>query len=253
MNIKLNSVIKKYESSNTKQNESARRKKNKANTVLKIDKFAFESNKIHGIIGSNGAGKTTMLKIIAGLTNSTEGEVYYNDKSSDEELLKKITYASQRPYLLNNTVSYNIAYPLRLRKINKVEINKKIDHIMAEFDIYHLRNQQARNLSGGEAQKVALARALVFEPELLLLDEPTANIDPNFVELIESAIAVRSNLKRITVIIATHNVGQARRLCDQVIFIKAGKIIECGDAKEIISKPKEEKTKKFLAFEYNIS
>ncbi|MGV8145615.1 MAG: energy-coupling factor ABC transporter ATP-binding protein [Alkaliphilus sp.] len=253
MNIKLKSVVKKYEKSVSVYNGYVKKRIKELQPVLQIDEFTFESNKIYGIIGPNGAGKTTLLKIIAGLIKSSYGEVTYRGEELNVEMQREITYASQRPYLLKETVFNNIAYPLKIRKANKKIIKSKVNRIMAEFDIYHLRNQQARSLSGGEAQKVALARALVFEPELLLLDEPTANIDPNFVELIENAILARSKKKQITVIIATHNVGQARRLCDQIIFMKSGKIIEYGKANEMISKPKEEETKKFLTFEYNIT
>lgn len=253
MKIELKSIIKNYETSVNVYNGYTKRRVKELHPVLKIDGFVFESNKIYGIIGPNGAGKTTMLKIIAGVTNSSSGQVFYDEMKLNEQVRKTITYASQRPYLLKETVFNNIAYPLKLRKINKSKIKSKVERIMAEFEIYHLRNQKATNLSGGEAQKVALARALVFEPELLLLDEPTANIDPNFVELIENAILARNKKKQITVIIATHNVGQARRLCDEVVFIKAGKIVENGKADEMILKPKEEEMKKFLAFEYNIS
>ncbi|MBN4051158.1 MAG: ABC transporter [Alkaliphilus sp.] len=252
MNIKLKSLVKEYEMSVSVYNGFVKKRIKEMQAVLQIDEFTFEANKIYGLIGPNGAGKTTLLKIIAGLTKSSYGEVTYGGAELNDERQREITYASQRPYLLKDTVYNNIAYPLKLRKENKLRIKSKVGRIMAEFDIYYLRNQQAKNLSGGEAQKVALARALVFEPELLLLDEPTANIDPNFVELIENAILERSNKKEITVIIATHNVGQARRLCDEVIFIKAGKIVESGKAKEMILKPKEEETKKFLAFEYDI-
>lgn len=214
--------------------------------VLNIDSLSLENGKIYGIIGPNGAGKSTMLRIIAGLEDTTSGSVLYNNMLKDS-VIKSITYMRQRPYLLRTSVFNNIAYPLKLRKYKKDIIDEKVIDIVKEFNLFDLRNQLATSLSGGEAQKVALARALVFEPKLLLLDEPTANIDPNSIELIEKEILKRNKDKNMTTIIITHNMGQARRLCDELIFMKEGKIVEHGKANQVISNPQNNETKRFLS------
>lgn len=215
--------------------------------VLNINSLSLEKGKIYGVIGPNGAGKSTMLRIIAGLEEATNGKIFYNNNKLKDSTIKNLTYMSQRPYLLRTSVFNNIAYPLKLRKYKKEIIDERVIDIVKEFNVFDLRYQLATSLSGGEAQKVALARALVFEPKLLLLDEPTANIDPNSIELIEKEILKRNKEKNMTTIIITHNMGQARRLCDEIIFMKEGKIIEQGKVNQVISNPKNSETKRFLS------
>ncbi len=231
MNIKIENLIKVY-------NEK---------TVVNVDSISLESGKIYGIIGPNGAGKSTLLRILAGLEEISKGVCLYDKQRLKDETMKNITYMSQKPYLLRSSVYNNIAYPLKLRRYDKQIIDKNVSSIMKEFNVYELREQLATSLSGGESQKVALARALIFKPELLLLDEPTANIDPNSIELIEQAIISRNKEKAMTTIIITHNIGQAKRLCDEIVFMKDGIIEEFGEAKQVIHKPKRDTTKKFLS------
>lgn len=206
-------------------------------TVLNIEDLHIEEGKGYGIIGPNGAGKSTLLKIIAGLEEKDSGTVYFNQVVLTDELRKKITYLSQSPYLLRTSVFNNIAYPLKLRKVQKSVVEKKVTDIMKELNVYELRNQIATSLSGGESQKVVLARALVFEPELLLLDEPTANIDPQTIEVLEKAILKRNNQNRMTTITITHNMGQVHRMCDEVIYIDKGKVIDKGISEKVLTNP----------------
>lgn len=215
--------------------------------VLDINSLLLKKGKIYGIIGPNGAGKSTILRIIAGLEEASSGNIFYDNKKLTDNTVKNLTYMSQRPYLLRTSVFNNIAYPLKLRKYDKEIIDEKVKAIVKEFNVFDLRYQIATSLSGGESQKVALARALVFEPKLLLLDEPTANIDPNAIEFIEKEILKRNKEKNMTTIIITHNMGQARRLCDEIIFMKEGKMVEHGKSDQVISNPKSSEMKKFLS------
>lgn len=193
-------------------------------TVLVVELLKFESNKLYGIIGHNGSGKTTLLKMISGLEQSTEGEILYDRCILNDQILKQITYMSQRHYLLRTSVYHNIAYPLKLRKYPKELIENKVNDMMIQLQLFDLKDQLATNLSGGESQKVALARALIFEPQLLLLDEPTANIDPGAIKLIEKVILKRHQDKKGTTIMITHNMDQASRLCDEVLMMNEGKL-----------------------------
>lgn len=215
MEIRINNLTKHYEN----------------RTVLNIDSLLFERNRFYGIIGPNGAGKSTLLRIIAGLEQSDGGDILYDSGTIHKKLYKDITYMSQRYYLMKTTVFHNIAYPLKLRKFSKKLIESKVDNIMRELQLDPLRDQLATKLSGGESQKVALARALVFEPKLLLLDEPTANIDPDSMKLIENMILKRHKYKIGTTIMVTHNIDQAKRLCDEILIINRGKLEtpECAD------------------------
>lgn len=164
--------------------------------------------------------------------------------------MKHITYSNQKPYLYRTTVFKNVSYSLKFRKVKKENINSIVNDILHEFEIEYIRDNQAWGLSGGEVQKVALARALVFNPKCLLLDEPTANIDPDYIELIEKAILDRNKKIYSTIIIITHNISQARRICDEIIFLDNGKVIEFGDIKDLFTNSTNRITRKFLDAEY---
>ena len=209
MNIQVTNLIKKYQDK----------------TVVDMNSIGFLSGNIYGVTGDNGAGKTTLLKILAGLENHDSGSIVYNDQPLGPSLMKKITYLSQTPYLMRSSVYENIIYPLKIRNVDAKIIEKKAFEIMEELQVTELRDQLATQLSGGESQKAALARALVFDPEVLLLDEPTASIDPATIEIIEEAIKKRNKLQNMTIIMISHNIDQVKRMCDEIIYMKKGKRI----------------------------
>jgi len=195
-------------------------------TILSIRNYEFESGKIHGIIGPNGCGKTTLLRIIGGLDKSFSGEILYDDFEYNKDFEKMITYLSQNPYMLNRTVYENIAYPLKIRKYSKEEIKDKVNKMLDRLNIQELSEKKAVKLSAGEKQKVSLARGLVFNPKLILLDEPTANIDPNTVELIENILIDYQRLTKATILIVTHNLSQALRACNNIVILKNNDLLE---------------------------
>lgn len=209
MNIQVTNLIKKYQDK----------------TVVDMNSIEFLSGNIYGVTGDNGAGKTTLLKIIAGLESHDLGNIVYNNQPLGPSLMKKITYLSQTPYLMRSSVYENIIYPLKIRNVDGKTIERKAFEIMEELQVTELRDQLATQLSGGESQKVALARALVFDPEVLLLDEPTASIDPATIEIIEVAIKKRNKLQNMTIIMISHNMDQVKRMCDEVVYMKKGKRI----------------------------
>lgn len=220
--------------------------------VLDIENLVLNSGKIYGVIGPNGAGKSTLLKIVSGLETPSEGEVFVNGEKFHNTNMKDITYSNQKPYLYRTTVFNNISYPLKFRKMGREHINSMVNDIMKELKIDDIRNDFAVNLSGGEAQKVALARALVFNPRLILLDEPTASIDPDYIELIEKVVRNRKKRRDSTVLIITHNLSQARRICDEIIFLDKGKLVEYGNFEDILLYSQNNITRNFLASEYCI-
>ncbi|AFS79896.1 putative ABC transporter ATP-binding protein [Gottschalkia acidurici 9a] len=194
------------------------------NLVLNIDELKINKEKITGVTGPNGCGKSTLLNIIAGLDNNFLGKILYDEKNIDESIYDKITMVMQRPYLFKRTVFENIYYPLRIRKIDKDKIKQKVEKILYDLEIYDLKDKQAHKLSGGESQKVSLARALVFNPKVLFLDEPTSNIDPESIKIMEREIIRYNREKKGTVIIVTHNLEQSKRLCNEIIYLEKGRL-----------------------------
>jgi tungstate transport system ATP-binding protein len=195
--------------------------------------FVFETGKIHGIIGPNGSGKTTLMKIIAGLTKLTKGNILYDGTTLNQQILTEMTFSNHTPVLFSRSVYENIAYPLKIRKFEKKRIHEIVSQLIREFELSEIQNQNAKHLSGGESQKTALARALSFSPKLLLLDEPTANIDPKSIMLIESALKKRNHEEGLTIIIITHNLSQAFRLCSHLTFLDQGVCLFTGTPDEI--------------------
>lgn len=192
--------------------------------VLDISNMTIKEGKITGITGPNGSGKSTLLNIISYIDDNFSGKVKYNGMDFSKEVAKNITYVFQKPYLLRRSVYDNIVYPLKLRKVDNKSQTKYANDIMKRLEIEDLSNKRGQQLSGGESQKVALARALVFKPKLLLLDEPTSNIDSESVKIMEREIVNFNKETSGTVLIVTHNLEQAQRICDEVISLDLGKV-----------------------------
>ena len=179
----------------------------------------FESGKITGLVGDNGAGKSTLLRLIAGLDLDYSGRIYYDGKLLSKPLYQQMTMVFQTPYLLKRSVYDNIAYPLQIRHRSAAEIRQKTEAMIAKLGIEKLADQYAHKLSGGESQKVALARALIFEPDLVLLDEPMSGIDAASVRFMEEMIQEYVREYHKTVIMITHNARQAQELCDRIVHL----------------------------------
>ncbi len=216
--------------------------------ALKDVSLKVNKNETLAILGPNGAGKTTLLKIMAGLTQPDKGTILYNGNPLTEEQVlefrRKITMVFQRTVMLNTTVYENVAYGLKLRGLSKKEIDKRVKETLTLFGLKGFENRKAKNLSGGEQQKVSLARALTLKPEILLLDEPTANLDVENASIIESIIGrIKS---QTTVVFATHNLFQAKRLAERIVYLSSGKVFEDTSAKDFFEKPKTIEALKFI-------
>ena len=213
-------------------------------TVLDIGRGEIEHGSRTAVIGPNGSGKSTLLKIDAGILPATSGKVYYD--GSDVFPQRDVSLVFQDPYLISSTVEKNIAYPLKVRGFSGDQIEERIAPLMDELDLTKLRKQRPWKLSGGEKQKVALARALSFRPRLLLLDEPTANIDPYTTAEIERMLLAISDREDITIVTVTHNLAQAKRLCDRVLMMYRGDIVDAGSSDHILKAPVNDITRKFI-------
>lgn len=217
--------------------------------VLEIGQLRIEDGTFCGIIGPNGAGKSTLLNLVAGLMKPTDGRLLYGEEGVSASPYRKMTMVFQAPYLIRTTVEKNIAYPLKLRGWENTQIEERVEELAEELGLTGFLKQKSWKLSGGETQKVALARALSFRPKLLLLDEPTANVDPSTTAEIEQMLRKINDREGTTVILVTHNLVQARRICKEVLFMSQGKVVEFGAAERVLKEPRQELTRRFVAGE----
>lgn len=197
--------------------------------VLKGCSFSFDSSGIYVLTGPNGSGKSTFLRICALLESPDRGEVIYQERDgnilkNDINLRKRITLVLPGIGVFNTTVFNNVAYGLKIRGFRKKEIDNKVIEALHFVGLVHKLNQKARTLSSGEMQRLGIARALVIEPEILFLDEPTASVDIKNTEMVEDIILRLKDSGR-TIIITTHDASQARRLSNNILGMRDGKIV----------------------------
>jgi len=218
---------------------------------LKSISLEIEEGELLAFIGHNGSGKTTLLRILATLDTPTSGRYLYRGKEIDElyKLNKRVTLVFQKSTMFNSSVEENVAYGLKMRNFPKLEIEGKVSEALELVKMQDHAEKNAKDLSGGEQQRIALARAFVTDPELLLLDEPTANIDPGNAKIVERAIRKIVEDGNTTVAIATHTLFQARRLSERTAHLYDGEILEEGRTKELFENPRNEKTEKFISGE----
>ncbi|MGI6038292.1 MAG: ABC transporter ATP-binding protein [Limnochordia bacterium] len=220
---------------------------------LSIPELTLVGGEVFSILGPSGAGKTTLLRLLNFLEQPDAGEVSFDGQTYRAgayqpplEVMREITTVFQRPALLSTTVWQNIIYPLKIRGLDIP--HDEIESLMEQLGIAHLGHQSCTTLSGGEAQRVALARALVFKPKVLLLDEPTANLDPQNIKIIEEMVVkyVRQDHKPVVAWI-THNHFQAKRVGDRICLIEDGQIVEVSPKEVFFEDPRAQRTKDFLA------
>lgn len=217
-------------------------------TVKAVNDVALDiaGGKIIVLIGVNGAGKTTLLRIIAGLENPDKGYIFFSGKSQHAKELRQIaTLVFQRTAMFSRSVYDNLAYGLKIRGKQDHEIRERITEALNAVGLRNFEKRKAKKLSSGEQQRIALARAFLLQPTILLLDEPTANLDPNSATVMERAIIDRRKKDDI-IIMATHNLSQAKRLGDEIVHMYNGKIIERATPEEFFDNPHDEITRKFI-------
>ncbi len=219
-------------------------------SVLAVNELDIHTGEVLAIVGPSGAGKSTLLRLLNFLQPPTTGAVTFEGMTFSAgrdvplAVRRRVTTVFQRPVLLKRTVEANVAYGLRLRGQRDSSVD--IDRTLEEVGLGGLAKQPARTLSGGEAQRVALARAMILQPDALLLDEPTANLDPYNVGLIEQIVARLNREHGTTIVLVTHNVYQARRLAQRVLFLLDGREIEVADTHTFFEAPKDPRTGAFV-------
>ncbi|MBS40483.1 MAG: ABC transporter ATP-binding protein [Rhodospirillales bacterium] len=214
---------------------------NKIRYINKIN-LAIRSDNLTVVMGENGAGKSLLLRLLHGLINPTHGEILWNGVQMNDSIRKQQAMVFQRPVLLRRTVAANIDFVLRLKGLNHKDHR---DQILENVGLLEFYNKPARALSVGEQQRLALARSLATDPEIIFLDEPTASLDPSSTLAIEK-IVEKAHKNGTKIIFITHNLGQAKRVADDVVFLHKGKLVEHSPAITFFDNPTSEAAKAYL-------
>lgn len=217
--------------------------------VLHVPYLDIPVGETLALVGPSGAGKSTLLRLLAYLETPTQGTVslHLSEGTSPTpapQILRQLGMVFQRPALLSRSVHENVAYGLRLRGTYESAL---VHTMLKRLRLSHLSKATPRTLSGGELQRVALARALVTQPQVLLLDEPTANLDPYNVRLIEELLVEERQQRPLSVVIVTHNLFQARRLAGRMALLLEGELIEEGAPIRLFDAPQDPRTRAFLS------
>jgi tungstate transport system ATP-binding protein len=219
--------------------------------ILKDVSLEADRGEILAIIGPTGSGKTTLIRILNLLDPPNAGRVFFDgiDVTEDEKkrfiARRRMSLVFQKPAMFSVSVEKNVSYGLRIRGISSHAIRDRVRSALRDVGLSGYEKRRAFSLSGGEAQRVALARALVTEPELLLLDEATANLDPRTAETIEDLIR-RAGEDGLSVVMATHDLNQARRLANRVGVLVGGELVQVGSPEEIFERPRSEDVARFV-------
>lgn len=218
--------------------------------VLDIEELDLEAGRITGIIGPSGAGKSTLLYILNGLEKPSGGRIVFDGMElkgePDIQTRRQMSMVFQKPTVFNTSVYENMACSLKLRGVNKEVTRERVSELAKLIGLEDKLRQKAATLSGGEAQRLSLARAIIHKPKVLLLDEPTANLDPANVAMIEKLVLLARTEYKTSIVVITHNMFQARRISEKLVFLLNGSIVESGDTHEVFNNPKDSRTIDFI-------
>ena len=223
--------------------------------VLRNVNLRIERGKVFALIGPTGSGKTTLLRLLDLIDLPSQGKVCFDGTDVTEsgrqrlEARRRMAFVLQKPVVFNASVYDNIAYGLKWRGMSRDDIRNRLDNVLDMVDLTDFRKRNARMLSGGEMQRVAIARAIATEPEVLLLDEPTANLDPISTTKIEGLITDIIQRYQTTIVMATHDMSQGQRLADRVGMLLNGEIVQTGDWHEALNSPRNREIAKFVGIE----
>lgn len=197
------------------------------------------------VMGPNGAGKSLLLRLIAGLLQPSGGRITYGGRAADEAAFKRIAVVFQRPVVLRRSVEANLRHALATYGVPRRERTARIEQLLELGQLHEIAERPARVLSGGEQQRLSMVRALAAEPELLLLDEPTASLDPQATAAIEALVG-QAAAAGVKIVLVTHDRGQAQRLADEVLFIHRGQLAEASAADAFFNKPNSAAAQAYL-------
>ena len=219
--------------------------------VLRVDSLEIEPGETLAIVGPNGAGKSTLLLVLAHLLKPAHGEVKFRNKPLGEwdelDYRRRIAFVFQSPLLMDMSVRDNISLGLRFRALDREEIRSRVAHWSRAMGVESLLDRRAGRLSGGEAQRVSLARAFVLDPELLLMDEPFSAVDPQTRSQLLKDLSKLLSRDHRTTIIVTHNLKEAAQMGDRVAVIIGGELKQVGTPKQVKARPADKSVRDFLS------
>ena len=196
----------------------------------------IRAGRITAVLGANGAGKSLLLRLLHGLLAPACGEVLWQGRALDRAARRAQAMVFQRPVMLRRSVRANLRFALSVRGLTGHARAAREAEALARANLTDFADRPARKLSGGEQQRLAVARALAGAPDILFLDEPTANLDPASTQAIEDLVW-EARSQGVSVVIVTHDAGQARRLAEDAVFLHAGRVVESGPAHQLIEAP----------------
>ena len=223
--------------------------------ILKNINLTIERGEVFALIGPTGSGKTTLLRLLDLIDKPSQGKVYFDGTDVTEaagqrlETRRRMAFVLQKPVVFNASVYNNIAYGLKWRGMSRDDIRNRLDDVLKMVDLTAFQKRNARMLSGGEMQRVAIARAIATEPEVLLLDEPTANLDPVSTAKIEELISDIIQQYHTTIVMATHDMSQGQRLAARVGMLLDGEIVQTGGWWEVFNSPRNREMANFVGIE----
>ena len=223
--------------------------------ILKNINIKVDKGEVFALIGPTGAGKTTLLRLIDLLDTPTSGRIYFDRLDTTEsaklrlEVRRRMAFVIQKPVVFNTSVYDTLAYGLKWRRVEKSSLRQRVNSILELVALSEYKDRNARTLSGGEVQRVAIARALAIEPELLLLDEPTANLDPVSTLKIEELITNIIHRYETTIIMATHDISQGQRLANRIGVLINGEIHQTGGLMDVLTSPGNREVAEFIGIE----
>lgn len=219
--------------------------------ILQNINFHLLPRECVGLIGPNGSGKSSLLKILSFLEVPTAGKLYFQGQSVPKNvplaIRRKIAIVFQEPLLLNTRVFDNVAIGLKIRGLPKEKIRERVDYWLEEFGVIRLSNQLALSLSGGEAQRVSLARAFALEPDVLFLDEPFSALDAPTKECLRTDLAHVFKSTQITTVLVSHDFKDILQLANRALILINGQVVAEGSPPELLRSPQREEVDRFLA------
>lgn len=214
--------------------------------VLDADGLTLDSGVTYALVGPNGSGKSTFLKVLSGVIDQTSGHVDATGEKGREELV--VGYMPQKSYVFGFSVRKNVELALASSGLSAAEVSSRVDEALAAVGMAAFADARGNGLSGGESQRVALARMLVKDLDVLLLDEPTASMDIAGTLLVEEALARYRKRTGCLLVVATHAPSQAHRIADEAVMLSGGRIVESGPTARVLTAPESEEGRAFLSY-----